>query len=89
MTNKEAITNIKVMLERTNNLVFYKEEIEAIEKQDKVISLLKEKQVDVGLIQKCKSVNEYNFIIIPALNNKMLAQDEFNLLKEAFCNDRI
>lgn len=32
MTSKEALNNMQYMLERTDNLIFYKEEIEAIKK---------------------------------------------------------
>ena len=43
MASKEALNNIQYMLKRTNNLVFYKEEIEAIEKDLEILEIIKQK----------------------------------------------
>lgn len=41
MNSKEALDNIQYMLEQTNNLVFYKDEIKAIQRDLEVLALLK------------------------------------------------
>ena len=67
MTSKEAITNIKVMLERTNNLVFYKEEIEAVKKDLEILEILKKhiyfssKSGCIRMKDIYKSINNFDY----------------------------
>ena len=53
-----------------------------IEKELKALKIIKEKGVDVGLLQHCLILADYNNAIQYELAYKELAQADFDLLKE-------
>ena len=96
MTSKEAITNIKFMLERTGNLVFYEEEIEAIKKDLEVLEILenrislKEDTIkgahfiinEIGLPEIETDTKDYDVAFIEASGFVFKNSEEYTLLKE-------
>lgn len=52
-------------------------------KQDEVLRIIKEKGVDVGVLQHCITLADYNNSIEYELAYKPLTQAEFDLLKES------
>ena len=64
------------------DLDMWKEDIGTIEKELKAFSIIKEKQVDIELFNRCKSFREYNYEVAFSLVNRGLIEEEFKLLKE-------
>lgn len=57
--------------------------LEDIEKSLKALEIIKEKDVDIYILRKCKTVDEYNSKIVHIVGEiRELTEDEFNLLKE-------
>lgn len=84
MNSREALNNIQYMLEQTNNLVFYKEEIEAIEKDLEVLEIIKTKKPYFSRLVCSKTVEQYNkvYTAYEPFNSQLLTEEEFKLLKE-------
>lgn len=88
MTSKEAITNIKVMLERTGNLVFYKEEIEAIKKDLKVLEIIKKYSfLDLSVLADYDDSEFDEYFDDWHDTTNELDRKEFELLKEYLENE--
>lgn len=59
------------------------EEYTEFMKQEKALEIIKEKDVDIYILNCCKTVNEYNFKTVHIIGEtRELTQEEFNLLKE-------
>lgn len=82
MKSKEALRQLKKHLcfnteqEHHENLYFY----EMVEKELKAFEIIKNKNVNIYKIRICENVKEYNEL---KNTGSELAEDEFNLLKEA------
>ena len=57
-----------------------KDSLDIIEKELKALEIIKNKTVDIWLIQNKKSNKEYNSMVD---SSRWLSQEEFDLLKEA------
>ena len=58
--------------------IIYDDELKVIEKALKALEIIKEKRVDVFVVEKCKSVREYNEDL---REEYRLTKREFDLLK--------
>ena len=76
---KEIFYKYKHTLETTIKQVLLK-----AQEQEKVLEIIKEKEVSIFQLNCCKNVNEYNDLQFT--NNKKLTQEEFELLKRYFEN---
>ena len=56
-------------------------------KQDEILRIIKEKGVDVGVLQHCLTLADYNNSIEYELAYKPLTKEEFDLLKEWLKDD--
>lgn len=69
--------------EMVSCLLIIQQDLEKLEKQDKALEIIKEKNVDVIFLRESENLNEYmgyNFF-----NRwKWLTQEEYDLLKEVF-----
>ena len=54
------------------------------QEQEKVLDIIKEKNVDIGLVINCDSVEEYNDNLTLLAISQYLIQEEFKLLKRYF-----
>lgn len=52
-----------------------------LEKQEKVLKIIKERQVNIALLMTADNVEEYNFYIPYEEFEKYLTEEEFELLK--------
>lgn len=56
---------------------------EQVEKSLNALEIIKEKDVDIYILRKCKTVDEYNFKIVHIVGEtRELTEEEFELLKE-------
>ena len=86
---QELKSENNALLEENKDLYFelelaekkYKELIEYAKKQEKVLEIIKERQVNIALLVTVKDVEEYNFYIPYEEYEKYLTQEEFDLLK--------
>lgn len=60
------------------------------QEQEKVLNIIKKKNVDIWLLKSCLKVEQYNFSITKIDNCKVfnLTQEEFDILKR-YCNEII
>lgn len=59
--------------------VFYKKDFKQVRKELKALEIIKEKKVNILLLELAENVDEYNERIVP---NGQLTEEEFNILKE-------
>lgn len=99
MTSKEDLKMIKIKChpnanpnpmidEALNNI---EKDLEQKEKQDKVLEIIKKKNVNIGLIKVLSEAKRYNqtYVIDNMLNVKwQLTEEEFNLLKKVLDNGK-
>jgi len=89
--NNALLGENNALLEENNNLYVeltfsdkqHKELIENTKQYKKMLEIIKEKDVDIYILQKCKTVDEYNSKIVHIVGEtRELAEEEFKLLKE-------
>lgn len=78
-------TVIEAYVYHFNNTVIEQTLIKAQEKE-KVLEIIKERQVNIALLVTVRDVEEYNFYIPYEEYEKYLTQEEFDLLKRYFKN---
>ena len=78
MTGLEALERIENEYS-IGEAVFYKEDFNQVRKELKALEIIKEKTVDIWLIQNKKTLKQYNSMVD---ESRQLTQEEFNLLKE-------
>lgn len=75
-------------LEALNTIIYsygYDENVEIVSKALKALEIIKEKEVDVQLLEDSKNLNDYNWCV--HTKNRALTQEEFDLLKEVLLRD--
>ena len=81
MTGLEALDKLAKQIELDEDVDFW--EIRnahlLVEKSLKALEIIKEKNVDIWLIQNKKTLKQYNSMVD---ESRKLTQEEFNLLKE-------
>lgn len=79
----EEHTDCDSVIGMTEDLETIKQSLLKAQEQEKVLEIIKEKDVDIYILQKCKTVDEYNSKIVHIVGEtRELAEEEFNLLKE-------
>jgi thiamine monophosphate synthase len=59
------------------------ERLDTIEKELKALEIIKEKDVDIYIFQRCETVDKYNSRVIHIVGEtRELTQEEYDLLKE-------
>ena len=69
------------------DLDMWKEDIETIEKELKVLEIIKNKNVNILEIKLCNNYEEYNCCASNFFDVEELTQEEFDLLKEVLENE--
>lgn len=75
----EALNDLKELLNKSYVDSYWLVESHIIEKELKVLEIIKEKSVDIFELRCCSSAKEYNERMVA--NFLKLTQEEFNLLK--------
>lgn len=80
---RDYLLRDRVNISSTKNYNIIKNYILKAQEQEKVLKIIKEKGVDVGYLQTCKTLKEYNSSCWDDEEdfNKRLTQEEFDLLK--------
>lgn len=82
--NATEITNVLEYLNKTPQVVSIKQALIKAQEQEKVLSIIYEKNVDIFELKCCSSAKEYNDSIrfkVGFIKNYELTQEEFDLLK--------
>lgn len=85
----EALELVYLIKDYFSNMIPYSDWINNIEKyilkaqeQEKVLEIIKEKDVDIYILKSCKTVDEYNSSIVHIVGEtRELTEEEFDLLK--------
>ena len=88
----EALKNIKkerpTYFSTLYDLDMWKEDIEVIEKELKVLDIIIKKQVRTDWLDICDNVNIYNNTFALLDEKRFLTEEDFNLLKEVLFNKK-
>ncbi len=78
---KFAYDDDYVSYDYTDDVEYIKNTLIKAQEQEKVLSIIKEKNVDIKFFKRCKTVEEYNDYCDEFDGEKPLVQEEFDTLK--------
>ncbi len=79
--------NIVVIREKDYTII--QQALLKAQEQENVLKIIEEKDVDIYILNSCKTVNEYNSKIVHIVGEiRELNEKEFELLKEVLCYER-